>query len=132
VVCDYANQRLRLVGLDGSVSTLAGTGVAGLADGAMTSAQFNQPQAIAIASNGDLYVADRGNFVVRRITGSTIATIAGDGTAGYLDADARLTARLHGLEGIAVVPDGSMVYAADGTGGDESPFHRVRQIAMTP
>jgi DNA-binding beta-propeller fold protein YncE len=132
VVCDYANQRLRLVSLDGSVSTLAGTAVAGLADGAMTSAQFNQPQAIAIASNGDLYVADRGNFRVRRISGSTIATIAGDGTAGYLDADDPLTAKLHGLEGIAVVPDGSMVYVADGTGGDQSPFNRARQIDMTP
>lgn len=132
VVCDYANHRLRLVGLDGSVSTLAGTGDAGFTDGVMTSALFNQPQAIAIASNGELYVADSGNFRVRRITATTVETIAGDGTSGYLDADDRLTAKFHGLEGIAVIPDGSMVYVADGTRGDEVPFNRVRQIDMTP
>jgi DNA-binding beta-propeller fold protein YncE len=132
VVCDYANHRLRLVGLDGSVSTLAGTGIAGMADGALSSALFNQPQAVAIGSNGQLYVADSGNFRVRQITGTTIETIAGDGTGGYLDADDRLTSMIHGLEGIAVVPDGSMVYVADGTRGEEGPFNRVRQIEMTP
>jgi DNA-binding beta-propeller fold protein YncE len=132
VVCDYANQRLRLVGLDGSVSTLAGSGIPGLSDGALNAARFNQPQGIAIASNGDLYVADSGNLRVRRIAGTTIETIAGDGTSGYLDADDRLTSELHGLEGIAVAPDGSMVYVADGTRGDEVPFNRVRQVDMTP
>jgi YVTN family beta-propeller protein len=132
VVCDSANHRLRLVDLDGSVSTLAGTGVPGHADGAMAAGMFNLPQAIAIASNGDFYVTDTGNFRVRRITGTTIETIAGDGTDGYLDVDDRLSARLHGLEGIDVVPDGSMVYVADGSRGDEGPFNRVRQIDMTP
>jgi NHL repeat len=132
VVCDYANHRLRLVGLDGSVSTLAGTGDAGFADGATTSAMFDLPQAIAIASNGVLYVADSGKFRVRRITGTTVDTIAGDGTSGYLDADDRLTSELHGLEGIAVRPDGAMVYVADGTRGDDGPFNRVRQIDMVP
>lgn len=132
VVCDYANHRLRLVDLDGSVSTLAGTGIPGFADGAMTAGMFNLPQAIAIASNGDLYVTDTGNYRVRRITGTTIETIAGDGTSGYLDADDRLSSKLHGLEGIDVVPDGSMVYVADGSRGDEGPFNRVRQIDMTP
>jgi DNA-binding beta-propeller fold protein YncE len=132
VVCDYANQRLRLVGLDGSVSTLAGTGSAGFADGAMTAARFNHPQAIAIASNGDLYIADSDNLRIRRIAGATITTIAGDGASGYLDADDRLTSQLHGLEGIAVVPDGSMVYLADGTRGEEGPFNRIRQIDMAP
>ena len=132
VVCDYANQRLRLVGLDGSVSTLAGTNSAGFADGAITAALFNHPQAIAIASNGDLYIADSDNFRVRRLAGATITTIAGDGASGYLDADDRLTSELHGLEGIAVVPDGSMVYLADGTRGEEGPFNRIRQINMAP
>jgi DNA-binding beta-propeller fold protein YncE len=132
VVCDYDNHRLRLVGLDGSVSTLAGTGNAGFTDGVMASARFNQPQAIAIASSGELYVADHGNFVVRRITATTIETIAGDRTSGYLDADDRLASKLHGLEGIAVTPDGSMVYVADGTRGDEAPFNRVRQVDMVP
>jgi DNA-binding beta-propeller fold protein YncE len=98
----------------------------------MTSALFDRPQAVAIASSGELYIADSGNFRVRRLTATTVETIAGDGTSGYLDADDRLTAKLHGLEGIAVSPDGSMVYVADGTRGDEGPFNRIRQIDMTP
>ena len=50
----------------------------------------------------------------------------------FLDADDRLTSELHGLEGLAVAPDGSMVYVADGTRGEEGPFNRIRQINMAP
>ncbi len=130
VVVDSGNNRIRLVGLDGSVATMAGTGQAGYADGAMTGAMFSKPQGIALAANGDLYVTDLGNFRVRRISGSTIDTIAGDGTGGYIDDDDRLASELYGLEGISTKPDGSMVYVADGTRGEDVPYNRVRQIKM--
>jgi sugar lactone lactonase YvrE len=131
VVCDFDNHRLRVVGLDGTVTTLAGS-VAGFADGAMTGAKFDHPQGLAIAANGDLFITDIDNFRVRRIAsgGTTIETIAGDGTAGYLDSDDRLGSELYGLEGISVKPDGSMVYAADGTRGEDVPFNRIRQIQL--
>ncbi len=130
VVVDQMNNRIRLVGLDGSVSTMAGTGQAGYADGAMTGAMFSAPEGIAMAGNGDLFVTDLGNYRVRRISGSTIDTIAGDGMGGYIDDDNRLASELYGLEGITVKPDGSMVYVADGGRGDDVPFNRVRQIKM--
>ena len=129
VVCDFANHRLRLVGLDGTVTTLAGS-VAGFADGALAGALFDHPQGLAIGANGDLFVTDIDNFRVRRITATAVDTIAGDGTAGYLDSDDRLGSRLYGLEGLAVKPDGSMVYVADGTRGEDVLFNRVRQIKL--
>ena len=131
VVCDYENHKLRLVGLDGTTTTLAGS-AAGFVDGAMTGAMFNHPQGVAMTTNGDLYVTDLGNYRVRRISGSSIETIAGSGEAGYADLDDRLASQLFGLEGIAVTPDGSMVYVADGTRGEDAPYNRVRQIKMTP
>jgi sugar lactone lactonase YvrE/protein required for attachment to host cells len=128
VVCDAGNNRLRVVTLSGQVTTLAGTGTAGFADGAMASAQVDRPEGIAIAANGDLYIADTGNYRVRKISGTTMTTIAGDGTAGYLDADDPMQSEMYGLEGLAVRPDASLIYVADGTRGDPVPFNRVRQI----
>jgi DNA-binding beta-propeller fold protein YncE len=129
VVADFANNRLRLVGLNGRVTTLAGS-VAGYVDGAMANAMFDHPQGLTIAANGDMFVTDLNNNRVRRITATSIDTIAGDGTAGYMDSDDRLGAELYGLEGLAVRPDASMVYVADGTRGEPVPFNRVRQIKL--
>ena len=131
VVADYGNNRLRVVTLSGAVSTLAGTGTAGFADGAMTGAMFNHPQGLAIASNGDLYVTDMDNFRVRRIVGSMIDTIAGDGKSGYSDQDDSLSSEFQGLEGLAVMGDESMVYVADGTRGTALASNRVRQVKLT-
>ena len=131
VVADYGNNRLRIVGLDGSVSTLAGTGTAGFADGAMTGAMFNHPQGIAIAANGDLFVTDSDNVRVRRIVGSTIDPIAGDGKSGYSDQDDSLASEFQGLEGVAVTKDETMVYVADGTRGTALQSNRVRQVLLS-
>ncbi|HTR50016.1 MAG TPA: hypothetical protein VMJ10_04860 [Kofleriaceae bacterium] len=130
VVADEMNNRLRVVSLTGAVTTLAGTGQSGYADGAMTTGMFSQPEAIAIDKSGTLYVTDLGNYRVRRIKGTTIDTIAGDGTAGYMDSDDDLSAEFFGLEGLSVKPDGSMVYVADGSRGNPAPYNRVRQIEL--
>ena len=129
IVAEYDNHRLRVVGLDGSVSTLAGA-AEGFADGAMASAKFNQPQGLAIASNGDIFATDLKNFRVRRITGSAVDTIAGSGDGGFLDHDDRLQAQVYGLEGITVSPNGATVFVADGTRGENVPYHRIRSIKM--
>lgn len=129
VVADYDNHLIRVVTLDGVATTLAGTGARGFADGGPDAARFHHPQAVTIAANGDIYIADSDNFRVRRLTGTAVQTVAGDGTAGYRDGDDPLTSRLYGLEGLVVVPDGSMVYLADGSRGEDLPFHRIRQIA---
>jgi sugar lactone lactonase YvrE len=131
VVVDHVNHRLRGVALDGTTTTLAGS-AAGFADGAMTGAMFDFPQGIAMASNGDLFITDIGNARVRRISGDAIVTIAGDGTTGYVDNDDNHASEFFGLEGLAVKPDGSIVYVADGTGGGDAAYNRVRQIDLAP
>ena len=130
VVTDYDNNRLRLVALDGTTTTLSGATQAGFVDGSMASALFNHPQAMSAAANGDIYLTDLGNFRVRKIVGDQITTVAGNGTGGAVDNDDPLAAELYGLEGLSVVPDGSMVYVADGNRGEAVPFNRVRQVKL--
>ena len=130
IVADFDNHRLRKVTLDGAVSTFAGTGAAGFADGALASAKFNQPQGLAAAGNGDLYLTDVQNFRVRRIHNGSVETVAGSGQPGYIDNDDRLAAQFYGLEGICVEPDGASVFVADGTRGETVPYHRIRSIKM--
>jgi sugar lactone lactonase YvrE len=130
VVTDYDNNRIRLVGLDGTTTTLSGATQAGFVDGTMATARYSHPQGMSIAANGDIYLTDLGNFRVRRISGDKIETVAGNGMGGWVDSDDRLAAELYGLEGLSVVPDGSMLYVADGSRGDSVPFNRVRQIKL--
>jgi sugar lactone lactonase YvrE len=130
MVTDYDNNRLRLVALDGTTSTLAGGDVAGLVDGAMANAKFSHPLAMSVAANGDIYMTDTGNFVVRRIAGDTITTVAGNGQGGSVDNDDPLQAQIHGLEGLSIVPDGSMLYVADGNRGDGTAYNSVRQVKL--
>jgi DNA-binding beta-propeller fold protein YncE len=129
VVADFGNDRIRVVTPAGATTTLAGTGVPGWCDGALDIAQFHRPQAVAIAANGDIFVTDTENFRARWITGASVKTIAGNGTAGYLDSDDPLASELYGLEGLSVIPDGSMLYVADGGRGEAVPYNRIRQVA---
>jgi sugar lactone lactonase YvrE len=129
VVADQGNQRIRIVGLDGTVSTMAG-GAAGFVDGAMSDAKFNHPQGMAIDSQDNIYFTDIGNHRVRKISGSSVATVAGDGMAGYADDTDPQGAEFSGLEGLSVKPDGSVIYVADGTGGEDVPYNRIRQIQV--
>jgi hypothetical protein len=130
LVTDFDNNRLRLVGLDGTTATLAGATQAGFVDGAMAGARFSHPQAMSAAANGDIYLTDLGNFRIRKIAGDQITTVAGNGMGGAVDNDDPLMSELYGLEGLSVVPDGSMLYVADGNRGEEVPFNRVRQVKL--
>ena len=132
VVADWGNHRLRTVGLDGTVTTLAGDGTPGFADGDAAGARFEHPQALAIAASGDVFVTDRGNLRIRRVRGGVVDTVAGDGGDGYADDADPLASRFHGLEGIAVSADGATLYVADGTGGEDLPYNRIRTVALQP
>ncbi|MDB4962497.1 MAG: hypothetical protein JWP01_2496 [Myxococcales bacterium] len=130
IVTDWENHRLRVVGMDGTVSTFVGSGTAGFADGAAGAAMFNNPQGLAIAANGDMFVTDTKNFRVRRIQGTTVDTIAGNGTAGHIDDDNRLASEFYAMEGLCVSPDGSKVFVADGGGGEDVPYNYIRVIKL--
>lgn len=66
-IADTANHRIRKITPDGIVTTLAGNGQPGFADGAADKAQFRAPEGIAVDAQGNVYVADTGNHRIRRI-----------------------------------------------------------------
>lgn len=78
-VADSGNHTVRKISADGAVSTLAGqAGVAGSADGQGAAASFNGPAALSFDGAGNLYVLDKGNNLVRRISPSgQVSTVAG-------------------------------------------------------
>ena len=87
LVSDSGNHRIRAVGgATGETRTIAGTGVRGHLDGAVTTATFDDPAGIAGDQAGTIFVADRGNQVIRRIQGGMVSTLAGSpGIAAFQD-----------------------------------------------
>ncbi len=90
-IADTQNHTIRLRAVDGTVSTFAGIpGSPGLVNGPGASAKFLEPNGLALAPNGTLYVADYGNSCIRAISPSAVVTtFSGLGTsAGFLDGSA--------------------------------------------
>jgi NHL repeat len=80
-VADAGNNKIRRVTPAGVVTDVAGTTVAGLTNGPAGSAQFASPFDVAVAANGDVFVADSGNSVIRRISAAgVVTTFAGSGS----------------------------------------------------
>lgn len=73
-VADTYNDRIRRIGRDGTVTTLAGSGSPGSLDGTGTAAAFDTPSAIVVDKNGLLFVADTGNDAIRRIDKDGVVT----------------------------------------------------------
>jgi sugar lactone lactonase YvrE/Tfp pilus assembly protein PilX len=115
---DRANHRVRKVtAATGIITAFAGTGTAGYSGdgGAATLARLSSPEGIALASNGDVYIADALNHVVRKVTVATgiITTYAGTGTAGSTgDGGAATSARLNGPKAVRLNAAGDL-YIAD-------------------
>ena len=87
-VTDLGSDQVRQIVLDNfAVTTVAGTGLSGNADGIGTAASFNGPQGITTIGDGKLYVADVNNNTVRQILVSTgaVTTLAGSSIAGSSD-----------------------------------------------
>ncbi|MFD2115600.1 stalk domain-containing protein [Paenibacillus yanchengensis] len=67
-IADTDNHLIRKLSKDGMVSTIAGDGISGNTDGVGAGARFDQPQDVAVAADGTLYVADTLNHSIRQIT----------------------------------------------------------------
>ncbi len=85
-VTDFANHIIRKITPSGEVSTFAGSGLVGSSDGRGTIASFNFPHDITIDKEGNLYVTDVGNYLIRKITPSgEVSAFAGSGSIGGSD-----------------------------------------------
>ncbi|MFA6015709.1 MAG: hypothetical protein WC742_11645 [Gallionellaceae bacterium] len=112
-VADTGNYRIRkIVIATGEVTTLAGRGTAGFANGTGTAAAFNSP--LGITTDGtNLYVADTNNGRIRKIVIATgeVTTLAGSGSWGYFADGTGTAATFHSPHGITT--DGTNLYVAD-------------------
>ncbi|MDB5096391.1 MAG: repeat containing protein [Cyanobacteria bacterium RYN_339] len=111
---------LRKITPDGTVSTVAG-GTRGFADGPVASAKFDIAVGMALGPDGTLYIADYGAQRIRTLAAGVVSTLAGDGTAGFLDGPAG-SARFNGPAAVELGANGA-VYVAD------RDNFRVRRIA---
>jgi uncharacterized protein (TIGR03437 family) len=125
-IADTLNAKVRKVSAaNGAITTVAGSGTPGYAGdgGAPASAQLNLPSGVAVDANNNLYIADFGNSRVRKVSSNnTIATVAGNGAAGYSgDGGQAVKAQLNGPQGVAVDAAGNL-YIAD------TENNRIREV----
>ena len=108
------NSRLRVVTMQGVISTLAGSGVNDFADGPGTSAHFFNIYGVGvIPSSGAIAVADQGNNRVRLVSPlGVVSTLAGNGGGANTDA-VGTSARFQVLLSLAVVPSTEVIVVAD-------------------
>jgi sugar lactone lactonase YvrE len=121
-VSELASHSIRKISSDGTVSTFAGSGI-GHADGPSASAKFKVPWGLAIDPSGNLYVADRGNNRIRKVSSTgSVSTIAGGDIAGFLDGDG-IAAAFDKPTALVLDSEGNLVVADLGNG-------RIRKIDL--
>ncbi len=111
-VAERYGHRIRKISSSGIVTTLAGSGEVGNADGIGTSASFYEPWGICVGVDGNIYVADTKNNLIRKITpAGEVSTFAGNGSYGITDGPAE-AASFGNPTGIDSDPEGNL-YIAD-------------------
>ncbi len=114
-VADTGNNAIRKIDPSGNVSTIAGLGFSmhGLVNGSTKIAEFNTPSAVAVDSLGNIYVADTGNSVVRKIDShGSVTTLLAAQTGSFVASGP--TAGVRYPYGVAVDSAGNLYIADSG------------------
>ena len=126
-IADFNNVRIRKMTPNGTITTVAGTGVAGFSGdgGPAVNAMLNRPSKVSVDAVGNFYVVDSGNSRIRKVTpDGTITTVAGNGTAGEDgDGGPAVDASLNYPEDVTVNAAGDL-FIADGDG------NTVREVTV--
>lgn len=127
--CEHNGHRIRRIAVDGTITTVAGTGVKGYSGdgGPGREATFNLPHEIRFDAVGNLYVADTGNNAVRRIDARSgiVTTIAGGAARGYSgDGGPAVAAGLRGPHSIQFGRGGELYVCDVGN-------HAIRVVDLT-
>jgi sugar lactone lactonase YvrE len=127
-----SDARIRKIGADNIITTVAGTGVwgprmTGIAfsgdGGPATGAELSWPWGVAVDEHGNLFIADTAHHRVRRVSAGVITTVAGDGNAGFSgDTGPAVHAQLHSPTALALDKAGNLFVLDAGN-------HRVRKIS---
>jgi hypothetical protein len=124
-IADFQNHRIRKVDVGATITTVAGNGSPGFAGdgGPASAALLSAPIGVAVDAAGTLYIADRGNYRIRKVdAGGTITTVAGNGTPGFSgDGGAAPSARLNSPYDVALDTVGNLYIADSGN-------HRIRKV----
>lgn len=129
-IADSANHRVRRVGTDGKITTVAGNGTATSTSNPTTdlspatSTTLNEPDGVAVDSSGNLYIAERLGQRIRVVnTSGTINTVAGTGSGGAPDAETGIAVnqRVNGPQGVAVESGGTLLIVDSGN-------NRIRRL----
>ncbi len=126
-IADHDNNVIReVVKATGEIITVAGNGKAGYSgdNGPATAAELDGPNTVAVDSEGDLFISDSANNVIREFVKATgdIITIAGNGTAGYSgDGSPATAAEINSPRGITVDSAGNVYFA-------DNPNNVIREI----
>jgi sugar lactone lactonase YvrE len=127
-IADSSNQRIRMVSVNGVITTIAGNGTSGYSGdgGPATSAELASPNGISVDALGNVYIADDGNNRIRKVApNGNITTIAGNGTSGYSgDGGPATSAELASPNSVAVDTAGNLYIADDGN-------NRIRRVDLT-
>jgi hypothetical protein len=116
LIADQVNNVIRRIAPDGTITTVAGTGLAG--DGASgapaTSSALDHPRGVAALPDGGFLIADDGNRKVRRVSpGGIVTTVAGGGAAAPADGGDALTADFTTASDVTPLPGGGFAFTDD-------------------